>query len=31
MEDRDEQENLVAEEDLEAILENFEVDDKTFH
>jgi len=30
-EDRDEHENLVAEEDLEAILENFEVDDKTFH
>ena len=24
-------ENLVAEEDLEAILENFEVDNKTFH
>ena len=31
MEGRDEHENLVAEEDLEAILENFEVDDKTFH
>ena len=31
IEDRDEHENLVAEEDLEAILENFEVDNKTFH
>ena len=31
MEGRDEHENLVAEEDLEDILENFEVDNKTFH
>ena len=31
MEDTNEQENLVGEEDFDDILENFTIDNKTFH